>query len=122
MEAEVISPNPFLGANLAGGYAGTVLLHRDLVPLAAGGNRAKELSVAGCGSVGGHIYADQACTMKFYTSPDGDNYGAATELAVAAGQTVPFEYLHLFSRTVKIEVVNGAAPMAAFRLYVRGGA
>lgn len=98
------------------------LLHRDTTPLAGAETRSAVIDVRNLGSVGGHIYADQACTMKFYTSPDGDNYGTPAELAVAAGQTVPFEYLRLFSRTVKIEVVNGAAAMAAFRLYVRGGA
>lgn len=97
------------------------LLHRDTDPLDAAETRETVIDVRNLGSVGGHIYADQACTMKFYTSPDGDNYGTPAELAVAAGQTVPFEYPRLFSRTVKVEVVCGATPMTAFRLFVRGG-
>lgn len=103
-------------------WAGSKLLHRDVTPLAAAATRTAVIQTRHISDLGGHIYADQACTMKLYTSPDGDNYGSPAELAVAAGVTVPFEYPGLFARTVKIEVVNGATPMAAFRLFVRGAA
>lgn len=103
-------------------FAGTVLMHRDISPLSASETRGVVIETRNIRDLGGHIYADQACAMKFYTSPDGDNYGTPAELAVAAGQTIPFEYERIFSRTVKIEVVNGATPMTAFRLFVRGGA
>jgi hypothetical protein len=103
-------------------WAGSKLLHSDTTPLTANATRTAIIQTRNVSDIGGHIYADQACTMRFYTSPDGDNYGTASELAVAAGQTIPFEYPKVYSRTVKIEVVCGATPMTAFRLYVRGGA
>lgn len=116
MDNELISPHP------TGAFAGSVLIHRDVVPLAGAATRTAVLLSDAIGSIGGDIYADQACTMNVYISPDGDNYGDPSVLTVAAGQKVRFEYPELFSRTIKVEVVNGATPMTAFRLFIRGGA
>lgn len=98
------------------------LLHRDTDPLAASETRSATIDIRNLGSIGGDIFADQACSMKFHTSPDGDNYGTPTELAVAAGEGIRFEYVRIAARAIKVEVVNGATPMTAFRLYIRGGA
>lgn len=70
-------------------WAGSKLLHRDIAPLAASETRTAVIQTRHITDLGGHIYANQVCTMKFYTSPDGDNYGTPAELSVAAGQVVP---------------------------------
>jgi hypothetical protein len=119
MDAEYIDTLPF--NVFKGGYAGTVLLHRDTMPLAANVNREMVIVTDGCNAIGGDIYADQACTLQLSVSPDGDNYGMPSELNVPAGEMVRFEYPGLFARTVKLVATNGATPMTVFRLFVRGG-
>lgn len=119
MEPEIITTNPT--SVFGPGYVGTVLLYKDLAPLGSNETRTGIIIVNAVSSIGGDIYADKDCVLKLSVSPDGDNYGAPAEVSVAAGETVRFEYPELFSRTVKVDVVNGAAAMGAFRLFVRGG-
>jgi plastocyanin len=119
MEPEIIIANPT--SVFGPGYVGTVLLHKDTAPLGSNETRSQVILVNAVSSIGGDIYADKDCVLKVYTSPDGDNYGVPSEVSVAAGETVRFEYPELYSRTVKVDVVNGAVAMGAFRLFVRGG-
>jgi hypothetical protein len=122
MEQEIISTHPFLQAELSGGFPGSILLHRDVTPLDLEDARTAVILTHGCNSIGGDIYADQACTLKVYTSADGDNFGTPALVAVPAGQPLRFEYPGLFCRAVKVEVANNGAAMTEFRLYIRGGA
>jgi uncharacterized protein YmfQ (DUF2313 family) len=110
------------GGDVAVGYAGTILLHKDTAPLVSQETRVKELTVYAVSGIAGDIYADKTCLMKISTSPDGSLFGTPEQVLISAGDTVRFEYPRLYCQAVKIEVVNGGEAMGEFRLFVRGGA
>ncbi|MGE4544229.1 MAG: hypothetical protein AB7D06_08970 [Pedobacter sp.] len=107
----------------AGGpFPGTVLLHKDTTPLAVNETRTAEIEISHCSKLGGSLYADQACTLNLYYGQDAVNYGPAESQSVSAGQTIEWDADPVYNRALKIEIVNGATEMTAFRNHIRGRA
>lgn len=105
---------------IKGPWRGTALLHVDTDPLGADETRSIEIDISHCSKIGGSLYADQACTFNFYYGQDGNNYGDAVTQDVAGGETIELEADPVYSRALKIEVINGAVAMSAYRLHLRG--
>lgn len=109
------------GNDVAVGYAGTILLHKDIVPLGSNETRAQVIIVNSVSGIAGDIYADRVCVLSISISPDGNIFGSPAQMHIPAGEIVRFEYPRLYCQAVKFEIVNGADAMGEFRLFVRGG-
>ena len=104
---------------------GSTLLLEDKVPMASGETRPSlPLRTSMANRIGIDIAADQNCTVKVVRLPDGETDGEASDVgSVTAGTPAFFLYTSLLCPAVKIVVENtGGADMAAFSMYVRGGA